>query len=119
MLRIDRNVETGDMKIPVLLFKMLNQEFVFLKEKNSGILYFSDLKMQTNDLSSGDVFHSIEEDNLKLIAKRVIYDGDLNNLRLVIDSEMVSMPVDSNAMPTSWEIMLYKSELGIKYKELE
>jgi len=119
MLRIERNVETGDMKIPVLLFKMLNQEFVFLKEKKSGVLYFSDLKHVSYDLSSKNEFQAIEDDYLKLIAKKIFYDGDLNSLRIVIASEMVSMLVDEDAMPSNWEIMLFKSELNVKYKELE
>ena len=119
MLKIERDFETGDMKIPVLLFKMLKQEFVFLKERKSGILYFSDTKHVSYDLSSKNEFQAIENDDLKLIAKKIFCVGELESLKIVIESEMVSMLVDENAMPNNWEIMRFKSELSAKYKELE
>ena len=124
MLRIERDIKSGEMKIPVVLYKLLHKEFVFLKEKNTGELYFTDLRDISDDLSSRDVynenaFHLFLDVDLKLIARRVLYDGELNYLKLLIESDMVSMPVNKNAMPHSWEVMSFVYELGVKYQELE
>ena len=38
------------MKVPILLLKMLNQEFIFLKEKDSGNVYFMQTNSESNEI---------------------------------------------------------------------